>query len=295
MRIGNMTSALGMRRETGERIDEFEVVRRCAAAGFEVMDVNLCGLHRSMGTFRGEGWRKAAEDLRNEAEKCGVAFVQSHMPYRSMSMACDVELFKTPDGPEKYRQLSLRAIEISHILGVKWAVIHPMNDREAAVGDSEAHIKYNLRILDREIELCHKLNVGLAFENIFDQFHLRRFGMRALELKQFIDYCNDPLIQACWDVGHANMTMDDQAAGIMVLGDHIKALHIHDNRGTDDLHMMPFTGTVQWEKVMHALYASGCKADLVLETGFSGMPDALKDEGLKTSVSICKHLVSLYK
>ena len=170
-----------------------------------------------------------------------------------------------------------------------------MNDREAVVGDNEAHIKYNLRILDREIDLCHKLGVGLAFENIFDQFHLRRFGMRALELKQFIDYCNDPLIQACWDVGHGNLTMDEQAAGIRVLGDHIKALHIHDNNGKDDLHAMPFTGTVQWEKVMNALYESGCKADLVLETGFSGMPDALKDEGLKTSVSICRHLISLYQ
>ena len=41
--------------------------------------------------------------------------------------------------------------------------------------------------------------------------------------------------------------------------------------------------------------AGRCKADLVLETGFSGMPDALKDEGLKTSVSICRHLISLYQ
>lgn len=295
MRIGNMTSALGVRRETGEKIHPNEVVRRCAAAGYEVMDVNLCGLHRGPGPFRGEDWRKAAEELRNEAEKCGVKFVQSHLPYRSMSMQCDLDLFKTAEGAEMYRQLSLRAIEITHILGGEWAVIHPMNDRDAVVGDNEAHVRYNLRILDREIDLCHKLNVGLAFENIFDQFHLRRFGMRAMELKQLIDHCHDPLIQACWDVGHGNLTMDEQAEGIMVLGDHIKALHIHDNNGRDDLHAMPFTGTVQWEKVMHALHESGCKADLVFETGFSGMPDDLKDESLKTLCSIGRHLVSLYK
>lgn len=295
MRIGNMTSALGVRRETGERIHPNEVVRRCADAGFEVMDVNLCGLHRGPGPFRGEGWRKAAEELRNEAEKCGVTFAQSHLPYRSMSMKSDVELFSTPEGAEKYRELTLRAIEITHILGGKWAVIHPMNDREAVVGDNEAHIKYNLRILDREIELCHKLNVGLAFENIFDQYHLRRFGIKALELMQLIDYCHDPLIQACWDVGHGHLTMDEQAEAIRVLGDHIKALHIHDNNGKDDLHTMPFTGSVQWEKVMHAMYEGGCQADLVFETGFSGMPDALKDEGLKTLFHIGEHLVSLYK
>lgn len=295
MRIGNMTSALGVRRETGEKISYAEAVRRCADAGFEVMDINLCGLHRGPGVLREDNWRKVAEDIRNEAEKCGVRFVQSHLPYRSMSMQCDLDLFKTAEGAELYRELSLRAIEITHILGGKWAVIHPMNDREAVVGDNEAHIKYNLRILDREIDLCHKLNVGLAFENIFDQHHLRRFGMRAMELKQFIDYCNDPLIEACWDVGHGNITMERQAEGIRVLGKHIKALHIHDNNGRDDLHAMPFTGTVQWEEIMHAMYESGCEADLILETGFSGMPDPLKDEALKTSVSICKHLISLYQ
>ena len=62
MRIGTMTSALGVRRETGERIQPGEVVRRCAADGFEVMDINLCGLHRGPGLFRGEGWKKAAEE-----------------------------------------------------------------------------------------------------------------------------------------------------------------------------------------------------------------------------------------
>ena len=36
MRIGTMTSALGVRRETGEKIPHAEVVRRCAAAGVEV-------------------------------------------------------------------------------------------------------------------------------------------------------------------------------------------------------------------------------------------------------------------
>lgn len=295
MRIGNMTSAIGVRPETGERIHPNEVVRRCARAGFEVMDVNLCGLHRSPGPFSGDDWRKVAEDLRNEAEKCGVQFVQSHLPYRSMSMQCDVDLFKTDEGAEYYRLMSLRAIEITHILGGTWAVIHPMNDRDAVVGDLDAHVRYNLRILDREIDLCHKLGVGLAFENIFDQPKLRRFGIKALELKQLIDYCNDPLIQACWDVGHGHLTMDEQAEGIRLLGDHIKALHIHDNNGKDDLHLTPFTGSVQWEKVMHAMYEGGCKADLVFETGFSGMPDALKDEGLKTLYHIGQHLVSLYK
>jgi len=59
--------------------------------------------------------------------------------------------------------------------------------------------------------------------------------------------------------------------------------------------VFPFTGTVKWESVMNALYESGCKADLVLETTGSRMPDSLRDEEQKMLVSICKHLISLYK
>lgn len=295
MRIGNMTSALGVRPETGEAIGPCEAVRRCAAAGFEVMDINLCGLHRGPGPFRGEGWRKAAEEVRNEAERCNVRFVQSHMPYRSLSMKPDMELFSSPEGAEKYRELSLRAIEITHILGASWAVIHPMDDPDAPLGDLDAQIRYNLRILDREMELCAKLNVGFAFENIFDQPKRRRFGIKAMELLALIEACHSPLVGACWDVGHGNLTMDHQDSAIMRLGPHIKALHIHDNNGKDDLHMLPFTGTVQWESVMHALYASGCQADLIFETGFSRMPDSLKDDGLRACMSIGRHLVSLYQ
>ena len=87
----------------------------------------------------------------------------------------------------------------------------------------------------------------------------------------------------------------DQVDSILMLGDKITALHVHDNRGTDDLHMMPFTGTIAWERVMHALYEGGCKADLMLELDGPQMPDCLRAEELYMLRRACEHLVSLYR
>lgn len=295
MRIGNMTSAIGTRRDNGEMIPIPEIVRRCAHAGFEVMDANFFTVHYDNHPFAVDNWQQLVEDVRNEAEKCGTPFVQSHIPYRSLSTRHDIEMAKTPEGMAHFKKMSLRAIEMSHMLGVKWAVIHLMDDPDAVMSDNEAHIRHNLRIFDEEINLAHKLGVGLAFENLYDIPKRRRFGVKAAELKAFVDHCNSPLIGACWDIGHGHNSTADQADSILLLGDRIKALHVHDNNGKDDLHYVPFMGSVAWEKVMHALYEGGCKADLIFETAFSSMPEALRDDGLKLLYHIGQHLVSLYQ
>ena len=69
-----------------------------------------------------------------------------------------------------------------------------------------------------------------------------------------MDACDSPLVGICWDTGHANRNSDDQIPSIMRLGGRIKALHVNDNLGQTDLHIMPFLGNVPWEDVMHALY-----------------------------------------
>lgn len=289
MRIGN---SIYMKGSLEELVQE---VRRNAEAGFQSLNLSLFTIHRGNNPFYEDNWRQAADTLRNEAEKCGVVFFQSHIPYRSLSVKYDVELAKRPGGLQFFSDISLRSVEISHMMGCKVGVIHPMDDPNAGFGDREAQVQHNLRIFDREIEAAHKYNLGLAFENLYDLPKRRRFGVQAAELKMFIDRCNSPLIGACWDLGHANMGTSDQVESLLLLGDKITALHVHDNNGKDDLHMMPFTGTIAWERVMHALHEGGCKADLMLELDESRMPKELQLEELRMNRRVCEHLVSLYK
>ena len=60
---------------------------------------------------------------------------------------------------------------------------------------------------------------------------------------------------------------------------------------------MPFLGNIKWEDVMHALYASGCNADLIYEIGICGasMPDELKDLSARYCYQVGEYLLSLYR
>lgn len=62
----------------------------------------------------------------------------------------------------------------------------------------------------------------------------------------------------CLDTGHLNLTVRDQANFIHKAGKHLKALHIADNDGSCDQHIMPYgMGHVNWTEVVQALKEIG--------------------------------------
>ena len=72
------------------------------------------------------------------------------------------------------------------------------------------------------------------------------------DMKEFIEYVNHPLFHACWDTGHANCE-GAQYNEITALGTDLYALHINDNRGTADEHLLPYLGTMNLDEIMNAL------------------------------------------
>ena len=292
MRLGTMTTLFREQRETDVHTSYLESMKRCRDAGFRVLDFNMCALPRKKTELHGDDWRHQADRIRNEAEKLGIVFSQSHPPYRSGREG----IFNTPEEKEFFQAMALRAIEISAMLGVKWAVLHPVTAVGAGEYVQEESIAYNHQVFGPEAELAFKLNVGLAFENMCDAQGRRRFGTTAGELEALMDSFRHPLAGICWDVGHANRQYDDQVPALYRLGKRIKALHIDDNHGQTDLHMMPFLGNIPWEQVMHALYETGCEADLIYEIKINDkMPDTLKDMTARYACQVGEYLLSLAK
>lgn len=291
MRLGTMTSLFRERRESNQHYGYIEAVQRCRKAGFTVLDMNLCALSRRQTTLHQEDWQQQVEHIRNEAERLGCVFSQSHPPYRRSSEVP----FAHAEDEQFFSDMSLRAIEITAMLGAKWAVLHPVMDPHADLYDTEAQVRFNQQVFAKEIELADKLGVGLAFENMCEVSH-RRFSVYAQELIALVDSFHSDKIGVCWDVGHANRAYTDQTPAIRMLGKRIKVLHIDDNVGKDDLHMLPFEGNIPWEDVMHALYESGTQADLIYEIRTNtNMPDALRDTTARYCYEVGEYLLSLYR
>ena len=158
----------------------------------------------------------------------------------------------------------------------------------------EPNLKHNHRIFDEAVEFAMKENVGIAFENMADSENRRRFGATASELIALADSYKDSKVGVCWDTGHGNRIYSDPVLPLKELGKRVKALHINDNHGKTDEHLLPFEGNLPWEKIMKVLKEIGYEGDLVYEIRLNNyMPDPLKDLSAQYAAKVGHYLLSL--
>lgn len=68
----------------------------------------------------------------------------------------------------------------------------------------------------------------------------------------------------CYDAGHGNVS----GAGLerlAMLKDRLISVHLHDNDGSSDQHMLPFSGTVEWRRLARIIGMSAYAGPVSLE------------------------------
>ena len=65
-------------------------------------------------------------------------------------------------------------------------------------------------------------------------------------LEYVINNIKDENVGICFDAGHYHVHFDDEF-NFEFFKDRIFAVHLHDNDKSDDLHLLPFDGTVTLE------------------------------------------------
>jgi sugar phosphate isomerase/epimerase len=110
---------------------------------------------------------------------------------------------------------------------------------------------------------------GKGFRMIYEGHCCNPYNAVA-EIDMLNDIAGKECFGLCLDTGHLNITRTPVTKYISVLGDRIKCLHIHDNNGADDLHLMPYSqaakGAVDWEEFITGLREIGYRGDLSFET-----------------------------
>ncbi len=92
----------------------------------------------------------------------------------------------------------------------------------------------------------------ICLENLYN--HARTCS----DLLRLISCTGSGKLGICLDTGHLNLGGDSQGDFIRQAGEHLKALHIADNQGKTDQHIMPFgAGNVDWQETIAALREVG--------------------------------------
>ena len=176
-----------------------------------------------------------------------------------------------------------RTIEVSHVLGAKYCVLHPSSD---------CSIKENAErfLLLKQIAIDNQ--VIIAIENMPTG---GLFG-RPEHFIELLDIINDDHFKVCLDIGHAEIDLTHSSAVKFInkLGDRIACLHIHDNNQAQDIHQLPYTYAVNFEEIVKALKDNHYQGDITFEatTFMNHMPITLFLDNLKILHDVGEYLLN---
>jgi sugar phosphate isomerase/epimerase len=279
-----------------DRCREEQMIPRLAAAGFDGLDFNFCDMVERIDWHDAKAVAALLEPWQKAAEANRMTWVQAHGPMFGM--------FSSTAKDQKAGSLSVPAILAAARLGVPWMVFHP----DVFPGSfDKAHLRAvrdrNAAFFRTLLPACEEGHVGIAIENIFDAAgrHGNRgcprfFGTVPDELCELIDELDHPLVGACWDTGHARLMNHDQAACLAALGRRLKVLHIQENDGLNDDHMLPYVNGrsgVAWAGVVRGLRDAGYAGPFTYEThnAIQALPEELIDAMLRYAAQIARYLV----
>lgn len=265
-------------------------IRQCAQGGYRVLDINFCEAMNPWSKMRNDDWEDYVKSIGELGAQLGVCFRQSHLPY--------YDVFRNPQKDPVMEMLIERSIIASAMLGVRWAVTHPAT----VYSDYSASFQENLNYYAAHLTTARKYGVGICLENDFgylaDQKRLM-YCADVAELIQLVDAVADPeYMGICYDFGHANLTPNPQhRQNINRIGSRLKALHVQDNHGSRDEHLLPFHGNIDWAACMSGLAEIGYRGDLTFEVQEFGryFPNDHKYLVVEYSRKIGKILADLYR
>lgn len=207
---------------------------------------------------------------------------------------------------EKNRYLTKvteKMIAICAYLDCKIIVVHPWSNPELR---REEVREINLDIYRKLIPAAKKHGVTICLENLYTLYvgtYHEGSCTDAEEACWYIDRLNEEagenVFGFCLDVGHANMMGKNIYQYITTLGKRLTTVHIHDNTGTCDAHMIPYTqkslkgngAAVDWDGFLKALKEIGYKGPLSFETFrvTDQMPEKVRKEVLQLISAIGRY------
>lgn len=185
-------------------------------------------------------------------------------------------LFHETNG-EAWQEVMLRSMKVAADCGASDFVMHlgTVVDGELRY-QPEASAARNIAYLKPYLEQAEQLGLRIDIENGTNQpwddedaRPLKNVSPGIEELITVTDTINrafgKEVCGICFDCGHANLAGLDIPAEIKKIGSRLKVVHIHDNDGSFDQHLLPFEGNIPWPAVIAALKEIGFGGELALE------------------------------
>jgi len=202
------------------------------------------------------------DQLKKQIDYFNISVKAIHMPMNGVDIS----------HPEEYdRVRSIREIEktimVTLRLGAKLIVIHPGGSCSSP-DDREKRMHHCVNSLTEIEEFCQSWNIKLAIENTPPG----RLGDRWEEIQQIIERIPSEHLGICFDSGHYLLNQKHDERGELNLDrepinwqKYLLHIHIHDNDGKEDLHLLPGGGCFPWASLISYLKEIQYHGALIIE------------------------------
>lgn len=263
-------------------------VRRMAEHGYQCMDYHeFVDTETPLFEKSPKEFEGYLREQRRIAEDAGLEIFQAHGPWRWPPRD-----YLPEERAERLEKLT-RSIEGTAVLGCKRIVYHPIMPFGRQDEDhADETWNFNLEFMSKAVEVAGKNGVILCLENMpWPEFSLSDIS-ETLQLVQAVD---SPYFKVCLDTGHCATVGRSPAEAVRIAGkEYLETMHIHDNDGKRDLHMMPFTKKIDFEEFGRALHDIGFEGVLSLESLFgTAVPPYLREMEEKLLVEKIRYIARL--
>ncbi len=228
---------------------------RIRELGYQTVDEYLSATDSPCYAGR-QAMSEYCQSVRKIAEAFGIEISQVHGPW------------PTDDTTEEKRAETLKNMRLAVYgcaqMGAKHLVIHPQMPYGWA-GEESADFaeELTIQLLQNLIPDCAQYGVIVCLENMPMTAH--RISPMA-KIAEVVAKIDSPYIGICLDTGHSNVYGHDLGEMVRIAAPWLKVLHVHDNDGSRDAHLLPYLGTADWDSFAKALAEVGFEGSLSLET-----------------------------
>jgi sugar phosphate isomerase/epimerase len=248
------------------RLDRAHLVE-IAARGFDCVEVFATRSHFDYHDSA------AVRSLAEWLDDTRLALNSIHAPITSsMTQGASGEIYSnaTPDETGRQRAIAEAeaALAVAQTVPFRYLVVHlgvPDGPKAKSENSREAARRSVLTLHER----AQKVGVRLALEVIPNA--LARPDALVAFIEEELDGAD---VGICLDVGHAFL-MGEPADAIETCAEYLLTTHLHDNHGTNDDHLAPGEGAIDWAATLMALQKVGYEGALMFEVANTSSPEAV--------------------
>ena len=172
-----------------------------------------------------KAWEISQEEQLKYVQELGLNVIFAHLGYQKIN-----ELWVDNEIGEAHVERFINDLKICKQHGIDLVCMH-LTSKSEAPGPNEIGIQRLQKIADAAKEL----GIKIAFENT------KIKGYQEYVLK----HIQNDNVGICLDSGHLHAHFKDEL-DFDLMKDKIFCVHLHDNLGEKDQHLIPFEGTLDW-------------------------------------------------